>query len=88
MTFEQSDGLKKDLLTYCPTDGWEHQPCTILATPQAKIMFQDHKVLEDGSIELKPLSMFIQPEVAQGEKDSENAVPVVMRAPVARLKFE
>ena len=65
---QQPDKIKEALLPYCPEDGWERQPCTILATPQAKIMFQDHKVLEDGSIELKPLSMFIRPELAQGKK--------------------
>ncbi|MCP4461576.1 MAG: hypothetical protein GY819_02120 [Planctomycetaceae bacterium] len=85
---QQPDKIKEALLPYCPKDGWERQPCTILATPQAKIMFQDHKVLEDGSIELKPLSMFIRPELAQGKKVSEDSVPVIMRAPVARLKFE
>ena len=84
--------IKQELLPYLPVDGWEHEQCTILDTPQAKILFQEWKVLGDGSLELRPLCMFIQ-NPGESESDSENDSgksnsPLIMRAPLARLKFE
>ncbi len=79
--------IKQSLAGLFPEDGWEWDPCTILESRQACILFQDHTILDDGSVELKPLSMVLTPTSRPGEETS--APPIVLRASEgARLKFE
>ncbi|MGI9518141.1 MAG: LptA/OstA family protein [Pirellulaceae bacterium] len=82
-----AEDIKESLVGLFPEDGWEWQPCTILESRQARILFQDHNILEDGSVELMPLSMVLTPSAAPGQ--SKPPQPIVLRAPEgARLKFE
>lgn len=83
-----SDQIKQGLIGYLPKDGWEWGPCTILETPQATILFQDHTVMDDGTVELKPLSMIVQAVDRNVEGKPVATPPIILRSPVARLKFE
>lgn len=86
--------IKKNLLPFLPEGGWERELCTTLDTPQATILFQEYDVLEDGSVELRPLSMFIKNPLKSDsaetnpKNDTQPNTPLIMRAPLARLKFE
>ncbi len=81
--------IKHDLTGLFPEDGWEWDPCTILETKQARILFQDHKVLDDGTVELMPLSMVLNPKTRIVDGKTISDPPIVLRAPNgARLKFE
>lgn len=81
--------IKQDLTGYFPDDGWEWQPCTILETKHARILFQDHKVLDDGAVELTPFSMVLNSRTKIVDGRSVAAQPIILRAPEgARLKFE
>lgn len=81
--------IKSDLTDLFPADGWEWQPCTILETKQARILFQDHKVLDDGTVELMPLSMVLNSKTRMVDGKPVSDPPIVLRAPNgARLKFE
>lgn len=89
--FGDQPDFREDLKGLLPADGWEWEPCTILQTKQGKILFEDNRVLNDGSVELKPLTMILYPKGSEAStEDNENqALPIVLRAPQgARLKFE
>ncbi len=75
-----------------PNGSWELQPCIILETQQGKILFQDYDRRDDGSVELKPLSMVIYTDSqsrGEGNEQKTATPPIVLRAPQgALLKFE
>ncbi len=66
---------KQDILNLFPPNAWELQPCNVLETQQGKLLFQNHKRLEDGRVEITPLTLVIgsgsadeQPFVIQAEE--------------------
>ena len=93
VTYRPAGIVKQELVGLLPENGWEWEPCTILETRQAKLLFQDYKVQDDGSIELFPLTMVLNSPTGQNDtnpsESSKKVPPLVMRAPEgARLKFE
>ncbi len=82
--------IRSEIRSLFPKDAWEVNPCKILETRQGKILFQDYHPRDDGSVELKPLSMVIQPSAPKEHSDgSEIPPPIVLRAPEgAVLRFE
>jgi lipopolysaccharide export system protein LptA len=83
--------IKRELTGLIPADGWEWDACTIVESPQAKLFFKTHVLLDDGSVELNPLTMVLAPprQPASAGDEATNRQPVVLRAPHgARLKFE
>ncbi len=89
--------IKQELAGLIPSDGWEWGTCNILESPQAILLFKTHEVLDDGSVQLEPLTMVLTPSKAATTGTGElhngaatpRAQPVVLRAPRgAKLKFE
>ena len=50
---------KADLQDLFPEHAWELQRCNVLETRQAKMLYQQHRQLEDGRIEIMPLTMVL-----------------------------
>ncbi len=83
-----ADEIKEDLAGLLPDDGWEWEPCNILETRQARLLFRDYEVLDDGTVQLEPLTMIFRTGTSSSDPTSE-APPIVLRAPRgAKLKFE
>lgn len=78
-----------------PEDDWIHDDCKILDAKQSVLFFKEAKQLEDGNWEVKPFTMFLNPDSTLAESlDAEQAgvkkdKPIILRTDEgAYIRFE
>ena len=75
-----------------PEDDWIRGKCKILDAKQSVLFFKEAKQLEDGNWEVKPFTMFLNPDnalVASDSAESNGEKPIILRTEEgAYIKFE
>lgn len=82
--------LKEQLAPLLPANGWELDPCYILKSGNVTVLFRDHQIEDDGTVQVEPLTLVIDTvdNTTAGEATPASP-PMVVRAPgSALLKFE
>ncbi len=82
----EDDRAAKELSAWLPADSWELGTCKTLRTEDTTLYFRDYVTLEDGAVQIYPLTIVI----AQGQgQDQEKQPPIIIRAAEqALLRFD
>lgn len=91
-TQARMDKHRQKLAHLFPAGGWQLAQPKVLETEHGTLLFKDYKPLEDGRIELKPLSLILyagKPAATTGLRPAAPPRPMVLNAPDgAVLQFD
>ena len=84
---------KAHLIPYLPIDSWELSDCQTLLTESGTILFKELEEQPDGSLQVKPFTLFsgleAPSEITDSNLDSASSPPTVLRCiDGANLKFD
>lgn len=91
-TTERMNRHRQKLAHLFPAGGWQLAQPKVLETEHGTLLFKDYKPLDDGRIELKPLSLILyagKPATTTGLRPKNPPRPMVLNAPDgAVLQFD